>query len=144
MTSALNPFDVIARINRDPRPRPAASRRPPRHRRARPRALGALCNADRPDRQDGRARGVRRRRHQRRRPGGVPDERDADNTILEAPANFALLEHVVGIKGARRVIAINKDRDAPIFQLADLGVVADALDVLPAVIAELAAVRATP
>jgi len=52
-------------------------------------------------------------------------------------------QHVVGMRGARCVIAINKDRDAPIFQLADLGVVGDALDVLPAVIAELAAVPAT-
>jgi len=51
-------------------------------------------------------------------------------------------QHVVGMRGARCVIAINKDRDAPIFQLADLGVVGDALDVLPAVIAELAAVPA--
>ena len=51
-------------------------------------------------------------------------------------------QHVVGMRGARYVIAINKDRDAPIFQLADLGVVGDALDVIPAVIAELAAVPA--
>ena len=51
-------------------------------------------------------------------------------------------QHVVGIKGAHRVVAINKDRDAPIFQLADLGVVGDALDVVRALIAELAGVAA--
>jgi electron transfer flavoprotein alpha subunit len=50
-------------------------------------------------------------------------------------------QHVVGIKGAGRVVAINTDRDAPIFQLADLGVVGDALTVIPALIAELAASR---
>jgi electron transfer flavoprotein alpha subunit len=47
------------------------------------------------------------------------------------------LQHVVGMKGAKRIIAINKDADAPIFKLADLGVVGDALKVLPALIAEV-------
>jgi electron transfer flavoprotein alpha subunit len=46
-------------------------------------------------------------------------------------------QHTVGFGAARRVIAINKDRDAPIFQLADLGVVGDALKIVPAVIEEL-------
>ncbi|HKI29859.1 MAG TPA: electron transfer flavoprotein subunit alpha/FixB family protein [Actinomycetota bacterium] len=50
-------------------------------------------------------------------------------------------QHVVGMKGAKRVIAINKDGDAPIFRLADLGVVGDALTVLPKVIEEIRARR---
>jgi electron transfer flavoprotein alpha subunit len=49
------------------------------------------------------------------------------------------LQHVVGMKGAKRVVAINKDPDAPIFRLADLGIVGDALTVLPALIAEVRA-----
>ncbi len=48
-------------------------------------------------------------------------------------------QHVVGMKGAKRIVAINKDPDAPIFRLADLGVVGDALTVLPALIAEIRA-----
>jgi electron transfer flavoprotein alpha subunit len=48
-------------------------------------------------------------------------------------------QHVVGMKGAKRIVAINKDPDAPIFRLADLGVVGDALTLLPALIEEIRA-----
>lgn len=48
-------------------------------------------------------------------------------------------QHIVGMKGAKRIIAINKDEEAPIFQLADLGVVGDALKILPQVIEEVKA-----
>ncbi|MGZ4138103.1 MAG: electron transfer flavoprotein subunit alpha/FixB family protein [Actinomycetota bacterium] len=47
------------------------------------------------------------------------------------------LQHVVGMKSSKRIVAINKDADAPIFRLADLGVVADALQFLPALIDEV-------
>ena len=50
-------------------------------------------------------------------------------------------QHVVGMKGAKRIIAINKDGDAPIFRLADLGIVGDALAVVPKVIEEIRARR---
>ena len=50
-------------------------------------------------------------------------------------------QHVVGMKGAKRIIAINKDADAPIFRLADLGVVGDALTVVPKLIEEIRARR---
>ena len=50
-------------------------------------------------------------------------------------------QHVVGMKGARRIVAINRDPQAPIFGLADLGVVGDALQVLPKLIEELEARR---
>jgi electron transfer flavoprotein alpha subunit len=50
-------------------------------------------------------------------------------------------QHVVGMKGARRIVAINKDPEAPIFRLADLGVVGDALELVPKLTAEIRARR---
>lgn len=51
------------------------------------------------------------------------------------------VQHMIGMNGARVVAAINKDKNAPIFQNADYGVVGDLYQVLPAVIAALKARR---
>jgi electron transfer flavoprotein alpha subunit len=47
------------------------------------------------------------------------------------------IQHVVGMKGARTIVAINKDQNAPIFEIADYGVVADIFEVMPALTEEL-------
>ena len=47
------------------------------------------------------------------------------------------IQHVVGMKGSKNVLAINKDEDAPIFEIADYAVIGDVLEIVPKLTEEL-------